>query len=160
MAALEELKEIYSRYATRLDKEIKAASAFAGAFNMGDDPRKHACNEVFYEDVEAWTEEFAAGQPCGAETAEAVRWILEAAGDRRAPTFWYCYAAQKHALKLIPMLDQADAAGIQEQFRSRYPKLDWLPVQVQVDKALSGRSGRGAAGNETFRDYLKKIIKK
>ena len=76
LTALESLQSIYDKYEQKLAKAIRKASAFAGAFNMGDDPRKDACNEVFYEEAAQWAADFLTEDHDQAEAAEAVRWIL------------------------------------------------------------------------------------
>lgn len=147
MTALEELREIYAQYEQRLEKARKKAGAFAGAFNMGDDPRKHACNDMFYDEVEQWAATFAASNPSPAETAEAVQWILDyPCINKYQPTYWYTYAAQKHAGMLIPLLSAADAGKMLQKLRDNYEKKDWLPVQQELAKQLKARSG---AGEET-----------
>lgn len=141
MTPMEELQLIYDQYDEKLAKVKAAASAFAGAFNMGDDPRKDACHQVFYEKVEAWTDAFAASAPDEKTAAAAAGLILEAAAIRKNDdTYWYAYAAQKHACKLIPMLAPADALEIRTRFLAQYPKLDWSPVQQEVIKALNART--------------------
>lgn len=146
---LQELREIYDAYAEAAEKVCREASFFAGAFGTGDDPRNHYCHVAFYEKVEKWCAEYAAAQPAPENAAEAVRFIVEAAGrDREKPIWWFCCAAQKHVLPLIPLLREADAADILESFRSLYPKMDWTPVQQQLEKALVQRSGEVPAIRE------------
>lgn len=151
MTAFEELQQIYAQYEEKLAKVISKASAFAGAFNMGDDPRKDACNEVFYEKAEEWAADFASGNPSAEDAAEAVRWILSyPAKHRQGSTYWYTYAAQKHAQALIAFLTPEDAADILASFRDSFRKEDWLPVQNDLVKALTKQSGGKAVQKESF----------
>ena len=142
MPSLEALYGIYARYEEKLAKAIKEASPFAGVFHMGDDPRKNACNQVFYDAVEEWAEAFSEEQPDPEEAAAAVEWILHYPHEHRgANTYAYSYAAQKHAGKLIPFLNGEKAAQIRERFAEEYPKLDWNPVQKDVYQLLSHAAG-------------------
>lgn len=141
MTPSEELRQIYVAYDEKLAKVKAKASAFAGAFNMGDDPRKDSCHQVFYDTLEEWVDAYAETAPQPAAAAEAVTVILDAAGLRRSDdTYWYTYAAQKHACKLIPFLTPEDALTIRERFAEQYPKLDWTPVQKEVLKALNAKT--------------------
>ena len=152
MTALENLRQIYETYAEKLAKATAKASPFAGAFNMGDDPRKDACNEIFYEEVETWAAEFLASQPSREEAVEAVRWILEyPAKHRQAITYWYTYAAHKHAVGLIPRLSAEDAAQLRRSFLDSFPKRDMLPVQKEVLTLLTRQAGtEQPAGESSF----------
>ena len=47
MTDLEQLEQIYREYEEKLSQATANASVFAGAFGMGDDPRKDACNQIF-----------------------------------------------------------------------------------------------------------------
>lgn len=142
MTALEELKGIYSEYEEKLAKVAEAASVFAGAFHMRDDPRNHACNELFYEKAEQWAADFSQSDASAEDAAEAVRWILNySAQNRESRTYWYTYAAQKHAAGLIPMLRPADAGSILEAFSAQYEKKNWLPVQEELVKLLKKQAG-------------------
>ena len=44
MTELEQLEQIYREYEEKLSQAVAKAPVFAGAFGMGDDPRKDACN--------------------------------------------------------------------------------------------------------------------
>ena len=143
LTALESLQSIYDKYEQKLEKAIRKASAFAGAFNMGDDPRKDACNEVFYEEAAQWAADFLTEDHDQAETAEAVRWILEyPAKHRQADTYWYTYAAQKHVAGLIPKLSREDASQIRQMFLDSYEKKDMLPVQNEILALLTRQAGQ------------------
>lgn len=143
LTALESLQSIYETYEQKLAKAIRSASAFAGAFNMGDDPRKDACNEVFYEEAGQWAADFLTEDHDQVETAQAVRWILEyPAKHRQADTYWYAYAAQKHAAGLIPRLSREDASQIRKMFLDSYEKKDMLPVQNEILALLTRQAGQ------------------
>ena len=66
-----------------------------------------------------------------------VNWILRAAdGCRDRETYWYMYAAQAHALPLIPGMTQEDCRVLLDWYDGAYPPRDRMPVQEQVYKAL------------------------
>lgn len=141
MTTATEIQEIYTRYEQKLEKAAKAASPFAGAFNMGDDPRKHPCNELFYEE----TEEYTASLLNSTDTAEitrTVQWILTYPAEHKGEnTYWFSYAAMRHAVGLIPRMEQQAASEMLAAFRELYPKEEWLPVQQEVVSALKKRAG-------------------
>lgn len=160
MATMAELAEIYAKYETKLAKAIDSASAFAGAFNMGDDPRKHPCNEAFYEGVEEWAEAFLAARPSPAEAAEAARWILEyPAQHRNGPTWWYTFAAQKHASGMVGLLTQEAARKLLADCREWYPKEVRLPVQEELLKKLAAQAGeKQTAGNSWLKTWGVRVV--
>ena len=97
MADQQQLREIYQEYEEKLALARKEAGLFSGAFNMGDDPRKDACNQVFYDKVGAWAKEFTSQNPSAQEAALATDWLLfYPARNRNSDTFWMTYAAIKH----------------------------------------------------------------
>lgn len=145
MADLGTLREIYEQYEDRLGKAIAKAGFGAGMFGLGDDPRKNGCNDMFYENLEQWAEEFLAGNPSQEDAAQAVRWILGYSAEHKGgPTYWYSFAAQKHAGGLISRLAAQDAAQILEKFQKDYPKDERMPVQEEIYKLLRKQSGRTA----------------
>lgn len=157
---INQLEEIYSKYEKKLSKARESAGAFAGAFNMGDDPRKHPCNQIFYDEVEEWAES-AAADIAGQDAKEAVEYILFYAGTHRdSETYWYTYAAQKHAGKLIPKLDSESAELIYNQFVDMYPKLDRTPVQNEIVKLLAGKTGKKDTKASEQNSMLKMWVKR
>lgn len=140
---MEQLQALYEAYQAAMEKAISQASPFAGAFNMGEDPRNHPCNTTFYEGVEQWAAQFAAGNPGAQEAEWAVRWMVEyPAAHRGSSTYWYAYAVQKHAMGLVQFLTPAQAGALAQRMRDCYPrKEDWLPVQTALAKQLAQRAG-------------------
>ena len=110
---------------------------------MGDDPRRHACHEQFYEDVAAWVAAFQAKDPTGEQAEAAVRWILESAAEHRdEDVYWYMYAAQGHAKNLIPRMTAEACAQLAAWYDEAYPALDRMPAQQEVYRLLKRRSGK------------------
>ena len=149
MTDLEQLEQIYQEYEESLSKAADNASVFAGAFGMGDDPRKDACNQIFYEQVGQWAAAYRESEPAAREAAEAARWILEyPARHRSSGTYWMTYAAQKHAQGLITLVEPAEAEKIRVEFLRLYPRNDRLPVQKELLRALADRAGKAQASEE------------
>ena len=160
MADLQQLREIYQEYEEKLARARKEAGLFSGAFSMGDDPRKDACNQVFYDKVEAWAKDFTSRNPRAREAAEAADWLLfYPARNRSSETFWMTYAAMKHCEGLLPLLEEDDAKRLHTEFLDRYPRQDRLPVQREVERALAGRAGvrQGSTGG-LLKKWLPRVV--
>ena len=157
MAATEELNVLYQTYEKKLEQVIKQASATAGLLGFGEDPRDHSCHDVFYEEVQAWTEEFLESNPAQPEIVAAARWMLEMAyHHRQDPTYWYLYAIHAHAKCLIPHLPNEECARLCAFYDDAYPAVDRMPVQRQVYKMLVQYGGV----RKTPGTLLKKIFGK
>ncbi len=134
---LSALEEIYRAYTQKLADVYAQAPIAAGLFGVGDDPRNHSCNDEFYQNVAQWAQNFASHADAQ-EAKAAVEWILyQPAREMQKPTYWYMYAAQKHAQPLIPLMFPQAKAEIRQQFLELYPKRDWTPVQKEVYQLLS-----------------------
>lgn len=143
MSDITALKALYETYYQNAVKARQGASAFAGVFGMGDDPRRHPCHDAFYEALAQWVEEFAAAAPDTAAVNEVVRWILEAPlHNRGTDTFWYLYAAQGHTKALIPLLDASDRKALAQWYEDSFPKRERLPVQAEVCKLLKQEASK------------------
>ncbi|MGM9604206.1 MAG: YitT family protein [Faecousia sp.] len=161
MADLQQLELIYQEYEEKLAEAASKASMFAGAFHMGDDPRKDACNQIFYEKLGQWAQEFRESSPTAGEAAQALRWILEyPARHRGSATYWMTYAVQKHAQALIPMVEPAEAGKQGAEFARLYPRTERLPVQREVLRELSARAGKENApeGKCLLQTWLTRVI--
>lgn len=149
MADLQQLESIYQEYEDKLAQAEKQAGLFAGAFNMGDDPRKDACNQLFYETLGQWVRDFLESNPTPEEVSQAAAWILGyPAANRESGTYWMAYAAQGHARSLIPLLEREAAEKLAQEFNRQYPRRDRMPVQRELMKALSDRAGGSGGGKE------------
>ena len=157
MTALDELKELCNQYeAVALAVRAKA-SAFAGVFGLGDDPRKNACHDQFFDAVEQWVKTFAASGPSREEAGQVVRFLVEAAHlNRNKETFWYLFAVQGHARRLVPMLDPRQAAELVRFYDQVYPKSDRMPVQQELYKLLKQHAGENVSSESFFRKIFRK----
>lgn len=160
MAQLQELEQIYQAYEEKLSQARQKAGVFAGAFNMGDDPRKDACNQVFYEQTKEWVSDFLSEETDPQMSAKVVEWILlYPARHRESETYWMTYAAQKHAEELIPLLEQKDAKKLQAEFLEQYPKKDRLPVQRELERRLRERAGeKGMEEKNLFKIWAPRVV--
>jgi len=148
MATLQQLYELYDAYEKKAEKVRSKASRFAGAFNLGDDPRRHECHEQFYDDVEDWVSAFLKEDPSQQEISAAAHWLLEtAAAHRDEDVYWYLYAIHAHTKPLIPRLEKEDCRKLLEMYDSTYPVLDRLPAQQEVYRLLKKQSGTKETGD-------------
>ena len=161
MAELQQLEQIYEEYEAKLETAERQAGLFAGAFNMGDDPRKDACNQNFYDKLGNWVMEFKDAGATPQEAAQGVDFILEYPfRHRESGTYWMTYAAQQHAMALIPLLEQQEAGALAGRFAKLYPKKERLPVQRRLLEALEEQAGRGRGGdgNDLLRIWLPRVL--
>lgn len=134
---LNTLHQLYDDYENEVQQVRKKASAFAGIFGMGDDPRKHPCHEKFYEDVDKWLEEFLNTQPASGQVAQVASFMLERPVQSRGQEcYWFMYACIGYLPKLVPLMQKADCAALAELMAKRYPRRERMPVQSQVLKLL------------------------
>ena len=111
---MEHLQEIYCAYTETVNRAAQKASPFAGILGFGDGVKNDPCHREFYDQVEKWVNAFLSHQPDAQEAAEATRFILIAAAAHKGQlTYSTCLAAQGHAQKLIPLLDQESCVALQ-----------------------------------------------
>ena len=152
---LSQLIAYYDEYEKELEELHRKAPATAGLLGMGGHPRDDRCNEIFYYNVEKWTNEFLKGNPGQAEAEQVAEWILKLAHvHRQDHTYWFCYALQAHAKKLIPLMSREKVQQLQEWYNEAYPKVDRMPLQVEIYKLLLKHSGK--AGSKGFAWFRKK----
>ncbi len=142
MADLQQLEEIYQEYEEKLEEAEKGAGLLSGVFGMGNDPRRDACNQMFYDKLGSWAREFRGGQPGPQEAARGVGFILEYPfRHRESGTYWFAYAAQQHTMELIRLLEKQAAGALAERFARLYPKRERLPVQRRILEMLREQGG-------------------
>lgn len=134
---IQALKARYAQYHQEAQAAWEKAGLCDGLFGMGADPRKHPCHDDFYNSIGQWVTGFLASEPEASACLEAAQWILKQPADYKDQNiFWYLYAAQKHALPLIPLLPAAACRDLLAWYEGTYPKRDRMPVQDAVVKTL------------------------
>ena len=157
MTQLEQLYALYGAYEEKAKQVRSRASRFAGAFGLGDDPRKHGCHEQFFEDVGRWSRGFLACEPEPQTLLQAVWWILEAADrHRNTDMFGYLYAAQAHTRELIPRLPRAESGELLIWYEKTYPEGERLPVQQQVCRLLRQQAGLSSWSQGGLRGFFQR----
>ena len=152
---LSQLIAYYDEYEKELEELHRKAPATAGLLGMGGHPRDDRCNEIFYYNVEKWVNEFLKENPGQDEADQVAEWILKLAHvHRQDHTYWFCYALQAHAKKLIPLMSREKVQQLQEWYNEAYPKVDRMPLQVEIYKLLLKHSGK--AGSKGFAWFRKK----
>lgn len=143
MAALEDLKTLFTEYIATAEQVRQKAPAFAGIFGLGNDPRNDRCHDIFFEATEQWAAAFAASSPSAAEAAEAVDFILRAAHKHQGTSaYWYLYAVHGVTRPLIPMLPEETCLTLRDFYNEAYPATDRPPVQREVYKLLQQYAGQ------------------
>lgn len=139
---MEQLREIYRKYAGEIEEVHRKAPPLAGMFGMGG-PKDHPCHLAFYNAVEGWVDNFVAAGPDAGQVAEAVRWILSAANEHRKEScYWFYFVAQTHCKKLILLMSEPDKAELGKWYDLTYPARDRLPVHEEVYALMIGDSGK------------------
>ena len=152
---LSQLIAYYDEYEKELEELHRKAPATAGLLGMGGHPRDDRCNEIFYYNVEKWVNEFLKENPGQDEADQVAEWILKLAHvHRQDHTYWFCYALQAHTKKLIPLMSREKVQQLQEWYNEAYPKVDRMPLQVEIYKLLLKHSGK--AGSKGFAWFRKK----
>jgi hypothetical protein len=156
MAALDELKELYAKYAEKAEQVRKKASPIAGMFGFGDDPRRHSCHDDFYEAVEHWVADFMDSAPETDEIVAVTRWILEEPNNHQGKEcYWYMYAAHGLTSPVIPKLPQDVCSQLRAWYGSTYSVRERMPVQQQVYKLLQKHSGQKCARDSIFQKIFR-----
>lgn len=141
---LQQLKERYQQYDDEMVQVRKDASPMDGVFGFGSDPKKHPCHRRFYEDVGKWMQTFLASGPDEAACAEAASFLIcEPSRRKETDTYWMTYAAQGWCRELVKSLKPADCKRLQAEMDRLYPRIDRLPAQRELYKALKKRGEKG-----------------
>lgn len=134
---MEALRQLYTDYLAEVIEVRRNAPRFAGVFGLGEDPRKHPCHTIFYNNVEKWAAEFVAEQPSRDAALEVAQFLLEEP-KKNADTdgYWFLYVCIGFIRSLIPFLSPADCKALAERFNALYPRRDRMPVQQETFKML------------------------
>ena len=143
MEILELLRQHYESYDAKAAQVRRETKGFGGIWGMGEDPRNHPCHVEFYDGVGQLVAAYLAGDPSGAEVAQAAKYILAVADARRnEDSYWFTFAAQGHVVPMIPRMDPRDCKELADWYDTRYKKLERMPIQRDMYKKLKAR-GKG-----------------
>ena len=134
----EKLRQLTIEYLSATDKLIANRKFGEGLFGMPDSARSSPVHTEFYNAMEATVKELAGDAP-DSETAEAlVRFLLTAVEKFPCSKLaeWMLLAIQNHALPLIPFLSPESKAEIFAWYNKAYPRMQRLPGQQKIAKAL------------------------
>lgn len=139
MRTAEELKTIFADYAALANSLPKTSPLKKFLQGGSDSSEQHPCHKVFFADVESWVRDFSAQEPSPEQRREALEVLLLTAADykKQAP-FWFMVAVQRHALSLIPGLEEDARLALVERYQALYPYNTQLPVQQEAEKLLLG----------------------
>ncbi len=135
---VDHLKKLTEDYIDKTDDLLASRKLGEGFFGMPDSAKSHPCHTEYFNAVENTVKEYIAGEP-DAETAEAaVRFLLTASDEYPCSNLasWMLVAIQNHALPLIPYLSKDVKAELYTWFSKHVPRLQRLPVQREIIKAL------------------------
>lgn len=144
MTPLEQLQELYALYEPQAKDAKKKSSYFASVLGTGNDHRNHPCHDQFYQGVGTVIQEFLARTPSQQEVAPVLQWLLMTAAEHKEqPTYWYLYAIHGFAAELIELAEPAVCAQLHEKYNKAYPRIERMPVQNNIYKALGKRAKKG-----------------
>lgn len=144
MTTLEQLQSLYETYEQQAKSAKEKSSYFASVLGSGSDHRNHPCHDQFFQAVGSTIQSFLEGAPDAAAVDPVLQWLLmEAAEHKDQVTYWYLYAIHGYADKLIPLADPGQCAQLYELYNKAYPRIERMPVQQKVYKALGKRAKKG-----------------
>ena len=143
MNVTESLNTILDEYERAIEAETRTRKPAEGLLGFGRKPGDMACHEAFDQKIEAFFVQLAAQPPCREELIAALQSLFRAADTRPWPehAYWSLLAAERHALRLIPLLNREDASALLREYAARYKPWERLPVQKQVIQALKKACG-------------------
>ena len=136
MDSLRTLFQDYIAYAGQLREETASVKSVLG---LRDREIYDSGHKTFDRGVADWVSAFAKTSPSQEDLLEALDILLfSALGYEGRSPYWYLCAVQRHAVLLIPLLNEDSKAKLLERFEARYPKGQRLPIQNDIFNQLSG----------------------
>ena len=134
----EKLEKMTLDYIAATEDLIAARKFGEGFFGMPDSARSSPVHMEYYNSVEAAVKELAGDEPDTATADSVVSFLLHADNDHPCSTLaqWMLIAIQNHALPLIPFMSDDARAKEYEWFNAKVPRLQRLPTQQKIAKAL------------------------
>ena len=135
MEALQKLFQDYIAYAGHLREETASIKSVLG---LRDREIYDAGHKTFDKAVEDWADAFGREPHTQEELLQALKLLLfTAVGYEEKASFWYLCAVQRHAAKLIPLLDDSHRGDLRARFEENYPGGRRLPIQKEIYQLLS-----------------------
>ena len=134
----EQLKKLTENYISETDALLANRKFGEGMFGMADSARNSPIHMEYYNAVEAIIKEGLAGSLDSATADETVQFLLTAEEAFPCSTLasWMLVAIQNHALPLIPLMSKEKREELFTWFNKHVPRLQRLPVQREIIKAL------------------------
>lgn len=134
----EQLKKLTLDYISATDQLLANRRFGEGIFGMPDSVKNNPIHMEYYNAMEKAVNDYLSGSPETDLTDEAARFLLTASETLPCSTFanWMLVAIQNHALPLIPLMSDEKRTELYSWFNEHVPRLQRLPVQVKIAKAL------------------------
>ncbi len=134
----DQLKKLTEDYISATDELLANRKFGEGLFGMPDPARNSPVHMDYYNAVEAAVTEYLSGSPEPETTDDAVRFLLTASEEIPCSSLaaWMLIAIQNHALQMIPLMSDEKRAEMFNWFNKHVPRLQRLPAQQKIIKAL------------------------
>ena len=134
----EQLKKLTENYISETDALLANRKFGEGMFGMADSARNSPIHMEYYQAVETAVKEALSNSPDSTAADEAVQFLLTAEEAYPCSTLasWMLVAIQNHALPLIPLMSKEKREELFTWFNKHVPRLQRLPVQREIIKAL------------------------
>lgn len=148
--SLKPVAQIYDRYLSATVELEKKRKATDGLMGLGNDPKKDACHEKFYEELSEVVGALAESEPSAQEAFEALTIMVKMPEKNRGNRLAFDMLLAGHALcpKLIPYLSGEDAAALAAWYREYYPRQERLPAQQATFEMLNEKGSRSRADSD------------
>ena len=143
---MEELQKLFQDYITYAGQLREETASVKSVLGLRDREIYDAGHKAFDKAVEEWVENFSRENHSQEQLRQALERILFTAADyeEKSP-YWDLCAVQRHAAKLIPLLEENHCAALREQFQQKYPN-GMLPIQREIQKLLQKGSPQKKKG--------------
>ena len=137
----DQIKKLTEDYISATDALLANRKFGEGVFGMPDSARSSPVHMEYYNAVEAAVNDYLAAAPQAEEADETVRFLLTASEEYPCSNLatWMLIAIQKHTLPLIPLMSDEKRAEMFSWFNTHVPRLQRLPAQRDIIKALKKR---------------------
>ena len=136
------VRDIYTGYIAAAAKAEARSKPTDGIFGIGRDARSAPCHEDFYYALSEKLDQYAREGISPSEADAIVDLMLTAPAEHRAEklVFPMMFAAAGLAEKLAGFLAPGDAERLALAFDGNFPKLERMPAQEKLLKALYKRA--------------------